>query len=162
MQLYPNYSIQSMQNQENNIRTQIDGLNRQLQQMQNIRNQMIQNTQPEGYSVSVVDNFDSITANSVPMENGAFFILKDGKEIQYRHWNGAGQILKTSYFPQIENKTDNVSSEEEKSKIEVSDEFTDTLNNLIERVEKIEQSLKPKRRTKKDGVEDDEQKSDDK
>ena len=164
MSQFQNFS--TIINQENNIKRQIDGLTQQLQQMQNIRNQMMQSQQmpqQNTFTIEAVENFDNISANSVPMDKGAFFILNNGKEIQYRHWNAAGEIVKSSYFPQTDNNSNETTPNEEKTKNEVSDEFTDTLNNLIERVDKIEQSLKPKRvRTKKDGAEDDEQKSDDK
>lgn len=168
MSQFQNYtpSLQTIANQESSIQRQIEGLTQQLQQMQNIKSQMMQNIQPQqrGMTIQTVDSFDNISANSVPMDNGTFFILKDGKEIQYRHWNDMGQIVRTSYFPQIENKPNDSISNNEKSKIEVSDEFTEVfqqqINELVDRIDTLENIInKPKRNTRKKESDVDERES---
>ena len=100
MSQFNNFSIQNLNNQEMKLQRQIEALTSQLQQTQALRTQaqqFQQNAQqimqpPQQkqnvFNIISVDNFDDITANDVPMENGAFFILNDGKEIQYRHWSG--------------------------------------------------------------------------
>lgn len=160
MSQFNNFSIQNLNNQEMKLQRQIEALTSQLQQTQALRTQaqqFQQNAQqimqpPQQkqnvFNIIPVDNFDDITANDVPMENGAFFILNDGKEIQYRHWSGAGEIIKSSYFPQNDNNPNKSTHNEEKSKNEVSDEFTEVfqeqLNTLVERMDKIEQVLSQK------------------
>lgn len=162
MSQFQNYapSLQTIANQESSIQRQIEGLTQQLQQMQNIKNQMMQNIQTyspqqKGMTIQTVESFDNISANSVPMDNGTFFISKDGKEIQYRHWNDMGQIVRTSYFPQIENNPNKSAPSEEKSKIGVSDEVAETFqqqfNELMDRLDTLEDIVnnKPKRSTRK-------------
>lgn len=87
---------QSMQN------PQIDRYN-QLQAMQ----QSLQPVQPQqnypGLFGRIVDDFNLITANDVPMNGGgAVFIKKDGSEIQIRSWTANGTIATTSYSPVLE------------------------------------------------------------
>lgn len=136
------------------IQRNIDLLSNQLRQIQNLKAQAQQfqqnvqtfpTQQPQGLTIQVVDNFDNISANSVSMDNGTFFVAKDGKEIQYRQWNGAGRIIKTSYLPQIENGANNSTLDDEKSKNEVSEDFTkvfsEQLNTLTDRINVIEQTI---------------------
>lgn len=91
----PFYS-QPMQN------PQMDRYN-QLQAMQ----QSLQPVQPQqnypGLFGRIVDDFNLITANDVPMNGGgAVFIKKDGSEIQIRSWTANGTIATTSYSPVLE------------------------------------------------------------
>ena len=101
---------QSMQN------PQIDRYN-QLQAMQ----QSLQPVQPQqnypGLFGRIVDDFNLITANDVPMNGGgAVFIKKDGSEIQIRSWTANGTIATTSYSPVLEvnNAEANISTPNEK------------------------------------------------
>lgn len=71
----------------------------QLQSMQ-------QALQPQQYQQClfgrVVDDFNSITANDVPMNGvGAVFVKKDGSEIQVRNWTANGTIATSSYTPVV-------------------------------------------------------------
>ena len=50
------------QNQEMLLQRQIENLNGQLQQLQSVKS--------KGMTVQMVDNFDNISANLVPMDNG--------------------------------------------------------------------------------------------
>ena len=94
-----------------------------------------------GIVTKMVDDFGYITANDVPMDgNGAIFIKKDGSEIQRRVWTAQGNIIVTSYMPQIANKNEfavNVSSETEKSNLGAFNEFTETLKSLNDKIDKI-------------------------
>lgn len=98
----------------------------------------------------IVDDFNSINANDVPMNGDpAIFIKRDMSELQLRMWNGNGQIVQTTYKPQTDvlNKcSTNVSPNEEKLKIDLSDALTDLLDERFSRIEKL---LKPTR-TKKE------------
>lgn len=92
-----------------------------------------------------VDDFGYITANDVPMDgSGAIFIKKDGSEIQRRAWTAQGNIIVTSYLPQIAIQNDsvvNVSSETEKTKLGAFSEFTEAFNekmkSLNDKLDKI-------------------------
>lgn len=167
MQYYPNY-YQTIANQEANIQRQIEGLTQQLQQTQALRNQMVQyqnqqipiqqnNSQIQPISTQFVDDFDTISVNSIPMDNqGALFVKRDGTEIQMKRWNSNGQIVSTSYFPQIQNGTANTLPDSEKTKIGLSEDFTETFNakiqSVMDRLDMLEDIVnnKPKRSRKKD------------
>lgn len=100
----------------------------------------------------VVDDFNTITANDVPM-NGqpATFIKRDGSEIQVRVWTSSGTIATTSYKPIVEDLKDEtsiLSSDEIKS---LRNDFT-TLSEVInERFDKVEKFISGRTgRTKKE------------
>lgn len=64
--------------------------------------------QPVGLNCRIVDDFNSIVANDVPMDgNGAFFVKRDGSEVQHRNWAANGTIVTTPYKPvQPENQSE--------------------------------------------------------
>lgn len=62
--------------------------------------QMQQAQQFSGLNGRIVDDFNILSANDVPMDgNGAIFVKKDGSEIQLRNWTANGTIQTTSYKP---------------------------------------------------------------
>lgn len=143
---------QNLNNQELNLQRQIEGLNAQLQQTQALRNQMMQQqyqqpqaipgnvtmTQPAqmGIVTQVVEEFENISVNSVPMDNnGAFFVKRDGTEIQLKRWNGNGQIETTSYLPQIQNEVVNTPQEEVRTQNDALNEVVGVFNNRFDGVE---------------------------
>lgn len=109
------------------------------------QNYAVPNYGHPGILTKMVDDFGYITANDVPMDgNGAIFIKKDGSEIQRRVWTAQGNIIVTSYMPQIANKGDlsvSLSSETEKSNLGAFNEFTETFNekmkSLNDKIDKI-------------------------
>jgi hypothetical protein len=108
----------------------------------------------------VVDSFDSITANDVPMDNsGAIFVKRDNSEIQHRIWNADGTIKTTSYKPIVDvldDKMVNLSSGETELKFALSDEVTEGIMNkfdeVMKKIDGLEKSIvpKPTTRTKKE------------
>lgn len=109
------------------------------------QNYAVPNYGHPGILTKMVDDFGYITANDVPMDgNGAIFIKKDGSEIQRRVWTAQGNIIVTSYLPQIANKGDlsvGLSSETEKSNLGAFNEFTEAFNekmkSLNDKIDKI-------------------------
>lgn len=112
---------------------------------QNYNTYQVQNIGQYGILTKMVDDFCYITANDVPMDaNGAIFIKKDGSEIQRRVWTAQGNIVVTSYLPQIAVQNDsmvNVSPNTEKSNIGAFNEFTESFNekmkSLNDKIDKI-------------------------
>lgn len=105
--------------------------------------------QPNGFGISpnqnaifgrMVNGFNEITANDVPMTGGfAYFPKADGSEISVRHWNNNGTISQTVYKPCIEplsDKVDKLSSNELESHYKA----------ISERLDRIEKMLVPWRR----------------
>jgi hypothetical protein len=104
----------------------------------------------------VVDSFDSITANDVPMDNsGAIFVKRDNSEIQHRIWNADGTIKTTSYKPIVDvldDKMVNLSSGETELKFALLDEVTEGIMNkfdeVMKKIDGLEKSIVPKPTTR--------------
>lgn len=59
-----------------------------------------QQSQQIGLNCRVIDDFNSIVANDVPMDgNGAVFMKRDASEVQWRNWSANGTIQTTVYKP---------------------------------------------------------------
>ena len=106
--------------------------------------QSLQPMQSQGLLTRVVDNFDTITANDVPMQGGGLFVKNDGSEIQLRQWTAQVKIETTSYLACKSNLDANMinSSTEEINSLygankEVLEGITESLNNLHEKIDKI-------------------------
>lgn len=99
--MYPNYS-QPMANPYMDRMAQLQQYQQGLQQP--VQQSTIQSQQqPIGLNCRVVDDFNSITANDVPMDgNGAVFMKRDGSEMQWRNWAANGTIVTTPYKPILE------------------------------------------------------------
>lgn len=118
-------------------------------QMQN--QQMTQTQMPgmnQGMLARMVDNFENITANDVPMNGGALFVKNDGSEIQFRQWTSQGTIEKTSYLAQKSNLDSQMiksSTEEEKLILGANKEVLEGILNKVDMLsDKIDEILKQK------------------
>lgn len=157
-----NSYTQTLQNQINYLQNQLQQYQNsaQLAQQQTVQSNTVQNV--NGINTQLVDDFSSISANSVPMDNnGALFVKKDGTEIQSRRWTPDGKIITIAYFPQIDSETENTSSSEMKLQESTFTNFTDVFNEQINKVfdrldilEDIITNPRPKRTTKKEVVAD--------
>lgn len=116
----------------------------QMQSMQNMQQPQMQ-MQNIGISGRIVEDFNVIGANDVPMDNiGAVFMKKDGSELQHKIWTADGKILTTQYKPILDNKG---TSAEELSNVTPKTDFgafqnvlegiTKKLDSLYEKVESI-------------------------
>ena len=93
-QFYP----QQMQNPQMDRLAQLQSMQQSLQPAQ-------MSPAFQGLTGRIVEDFNVITANDVPMDgNGAVFIKRDGSEIQVRNWTANGTIATTSYIPVLEPK----------------------------------------------------------
>lgn len=159
MSYYPTYYPQMNQQA---LQSQLNYLQNQQAQYQNMLSGMNQqqNVARQDISTQIVDSFESISANSVPMDNtGAIFVKRDGSEIQTRRWNPNGQIVTVSYLPVLSDGVENNAENEEKLKIGLSDEattaFMSRFDDLANKIDLLEQSLSGKRQTRqKKEVED--------
>lgn len=93
-----------------------------MQRMENLQQfqQSIQPQQP-GIVTRVVNDFNVLTANDVPMNGGAFFVKADGSEIEQREWSANGQIVTKRYkaiLDEFTPKPNTLSNDEEKSKFD--------------------------------------------
>lgn len=85
-----------------------------LAQMQNMSYPQSQNP-----SARIVDNFEAISANDVPMDgNGAVFIKRDGSEIQVRSWSANGTISRSVFKPVLSDEGKNTLPNEAKPEYE--------------------------------------------
>ena len=118
--------------------------NQAIQQMNQVQNQ--QAPQLQGLNGRIVDDFNAISANDVPMDAmGALFIKSDGTEIQRRVWTSNGTIATSRFKPVLEEQSINLPQGEEKFKIELADEvseaFMKRFDDITERLEKMEKNL---------------------
>lgn len=79
----------------------------QFSQQNQFMQQPIQQ-QPQGLNCVIVDDFNAISANDVPMDGkGAVFMLRGGSQIQWRNWTANGTIQTIPYSPvQPENQSE--------------------------------------------------------
>lgn len=116
MQAYPNFSTPMMNNpyqnygqpMQNPYMAQMGQLQQYQQSLQPQVQQPQQQTQQIGLNCRVIDDFNSIVANDVPMDgNGAVFMKRDASEVQWRNWSANGTIQTTVYKPvQPENQSE--------------------------------------------------------
>lgn len=81
----------------------------------------------------MVNSFDEVTANDVPM-NGtmAVFPKADLSEIECRQWNANGTISKIVYKPILEDKPNTLSSEIQNKEYEAIKGQLDTLYTMLQ------------------------------
>ena len=128
-----------------------------MQRMENLQ-QFQQAIQPQPQFTplgKIVDSVDIVKATDIPMDGNMYYFPKaDGSEIFGKQWLANGQTRILTFKASLDEEGNNLSSEEEKFKIEPSDEFLEVFQNMfdgvLERIDKLEKSLKPNSRTKKE------------
>ena len=103
----------------------------------------------------IVDSVDIVKATDIPMDGSMYYFPKaDGSEIFGKQWLANGQTRILTFKASLDDKGNNLSSEAEKLKIDAFNELTDTFQGMfdtvLERIDKLEKSLKPNSRTKKE------------
>lgn len=106
----------------------------------------------------MVDSIDVVKATDIPMDGNTYYFPKaDGTEVYCKQWlqNGTTRIL--TFKPVFEDNPNNLSSDAEKLKISISDEFTEAFMKRFDELEKRIDDLMPKRtvaRAKKESEEE--------
>lgn len=145
MGMYQNFN-QHMQN------PYMERINQLQQYQQNLQMQPIQpsgtNQMPIGLNCRIVDDFNSIVANDVPMDgNGAIFMKRDGSEMQHRNWSANGTIVTTSYLPILEqNKSDGSNIPQTDFNI-LNEDFRALREEISDRFDRLEKSIGSKTTT---------------
>lgn len=107
-------------------------------------NNYIQPRNVGGSNMRVVDDFNSITANEIPMDGScAVFLKSDNSEIQVKEWKSNGTISTTSYKPILRAKTEDVVTS---STNDFSSLFEAKMSDIGDRLAKIEGVLMMKPR----------------
>ena len=126
----------------------------QLQQyQQNLQQPMSQTSMPGASQQmnvigKIVDSIDVVKATDVPMDGNMYYFPKaDGTEVYCKQWlqNGTTRIL--TFKPFFDDNTNNVSSDNEKLKIGLSDEVTEIFMKRFDELEKRINDLIPKKTT---------------
>ena len=139
MQPYPNYWINPMQYQQH-----VNPYADQLSQLRMMQQAPAQNMY-HGLSGRIVDDFNVITANDVPMDgNGAIFIKRDGSEIQVRNWTANGTISTNAYKPVLNTIGKEVSTSEIKIDSGASESVTAILQEYLDKFNKRFDELEKK------------------
>jgi hypothetical protein len=107
--------------------------------------------QPQGISGRVVNDFNEVVANDVPM-NGtyAFFVKQDMSEIQARAWSADGKIVPIVFKPVFDNNPHISIQNTEKSVLGANMDVTGVLEEIKERLTSIEESMNKTSRRKKE------------
>ena len=103
----------------------------------------------------IVDSVDIVKATDIPMDGSMYYFPKaDGSMVFGKQWLANGQTRILTFKASLDEDGNNLSSESEKFKIEPSDElleiFQSMFDGVLERIDKLEKSLKPNSRTKKE------------
>ena len=103
----------------------------------------------------IVDSVDIVKATDIPMDGSMYYFPKaDGSMVFGKQWLANGQTRILTFKASLDEDGNNLSSEAEKFKIEPSDElleiFQSMFDGVLERIDKLEKSLKPNSRTKKE------------
>ena len=103
----------------------------------------------------IVDSVDIVKATDIPMDGSMYYFPKaDGSMVFGKQWLANGQTRILTFKAILDEEGNNLSSEVEKFKIEPSEEFLEVFQNMfdgvLERIDKLEKSLKPNSRTKKE------------
>ena len=158
MQTYPNYSqMNNPYAQMNNMYAQpnnpyADRMNFLQNYQQSLQQPIVPTQTPVSNQMStlgkMVDSIDVVKATDIPMDGNAYYFPKaDGTEVYCKQWlqNGTTRIL--TFKPVFEDNPNNVSSDTEKLKISLSDEFTEAFMKRFDELEKRIDDLIPKKTT---------------
>ena len=100
------------------------------------------NQQQVGLNGRIVDDFNILSANDVPMDgNGAIFVKKDGSEIQLRNWTANGTIQTTSYKPILEPNSENGTNIPQMDLNGLYDDVRALRGEISERFDRLEKSM---------------------
>ena len=119
----------------------------QLQQYQQSLQQPVSQSQMSAMG-KIVDSIDVVKAADIPMDGNSYYFPKaDGTEVYCKQWlqNGTTRIL--TFKPVFEDNPNNLSSDTEKLKFDLSDKATDTLMKRFDELEKRIEDLIPKKTT---------------
>lgn len=106
-----------------------------------------QQRQMPGLTSGLVDSFETITANDVPMDGSpAVFVKRDGTEIELRQWGADGQIRKTVYKPKLDDFKNEVENATPDMLQALNDRFNDFEKAYNDRFEKLEKVFKTNRK----------------
>ena len=163
MQTYPTFYPQMNNNCQMPMQNPYMERMAQLQQYQQSLQQPIVPTQtPISNQMSalgkMVDSIDVVKATDIPMDGNAYYFPKaDGTEVYCKQWlqNGTTRIL--TFKPVFDDNTNNVSSDTEKLKISLSDEFTEAFMKRFDELEKRIDDLMPKKTTARSKKESEEE-----
>lgn len=146
MQAYPNFSTPMMNNPYQNYGQSIQ--NPYMAQIGQYQPQIQTQAQPQqqsqqiGLNCRVIDDFNAIVANDVPMdENGAVFMKRDASEVQWRNWAANGTIQTTVYKPiQPENQSENANIQQTDFNA-LNEDVRALREDILARLDSIEKSV---------------------
>ena len=129
----------------------------QLQQYQQSLQQPVSQAQMSAMG-KIVDSIDVVKATDIPMDGNSYYFPKaDGTEVYCKQWlqNGTTRIL--TFKPVFEDNPNNLSSNTEKLKISISDEFTEAFMKRFDELEKRINDLMSKKTTARSKKESEEE-----
>lgn len=99
-----------------------------------------------GLSGRIVNTFEELTVNDIPMNGtAAYFPKADMSEIECRQWKNDGTISKIVFKPIVNAQATNIPQSDEKSLETAFNEFTDLFNERLDKLEKLIKPARPKK-----------------
>ncbi|MCR5254612.1 MAG: hypothetical protein K6D96_01650 [Acetatifactor sp.] len=110
--------------------------------------------QSQGLPGKIVNDFNEIMANDVPMNGSyAFFIKGDLSEVQARAWSPDGRIVSVPFKAVLPVKTNNLPSETKQADLGLSEDvtkaFMEQFEELKERLSSIEENFSKQSTTRR-------------
>lgn len=129
-----------------------------LQQYQQNMQQPMPQAQMAGTSQlqplgKMVESVDMVKATDIPMDGNMYYFPKaDGTEIYGKQWLASGQTRIIAYRPVENDAEGNSMTDSGKTEIRLSDEvtgaFMQRFDDIADRIEKLERTIKPARAKK--------------
>lgn len=124
----------------------LDRMNQLQQYQQSLQGTQMslpnQQAQPQGIIGRVVNDFNEITANDVPMNgNAAFFPKADGSELQVRSWAANGTIQTVVYKPILEQNQADGTNIPQNDFTALNDGINAFREEILSRLDNIEKSV---------------------
>lgn len=162
MQTYQNFYSQMSNYGQMMPNPYMDRMAQLQQYQQNLQQPIVPAQTPVSNQMSalgkMVDSIDVVKATDIPMDGNAYYFPKaDGTEVYCKQWlqNGTTRIL--TFKPVFEDNPNNLSSNTEKLKISISDEFTEAFMKRFDELEKRIDDLMPKKTTARSKKESEEE-----
>ena len=150
---YPQYQPQYQQ-QINPYMQRMENLQQFQQTIQQpiMQTQLTNTSQQFTHLGKIVESIDIVKATDIPMDGNMYYFPKaDGSEVYGKAWLPNGQTRILTFKPIIEDDTNKVLSEAEKSKIDDIEVFLKGIQDDIKTInEKIDKISKPTRAKKGD------------
>lgn len=92
----------------------------------------------------IVENLDIVKAMDIPMDGNTYYFPRaDGTELYSKQWMANGQTRILTFKPVLNDSNSSVSQKTESLDLDIIKGFSDKLDALTDKIEKLEKYIKP-------------------